>query len=249
MTLQLPDINFTRLFAWLTGVFRGKEAMSLPTLKPYNLFTSINDLPFSQYKRLTIDDNTEALIMPSGTYDRLSFRDIRQVHSDIQRDSILAEAAERVKEQFEEALGGEEIKDLIGSVWTLESLNAKINRLKDYLLLFLQYPSEAFVELFKAEGFDYSTADLNEYAQRVRNRIASYEMQLEQKKALYEKHYGENEVFTPTYEYYADIMAEIRKIEGWAVPDTISTLDFCTYYNRLRKHYERQKIEHGRSVG
>lgn len=222
--------------------------MSLPSLKPYNIYQSINELPFNQFKRLTIDDNIESLIMPSGTYDRLSYRDIRQSGSELVRDSVLAEARERIKEQFEEALGGEDIKDLIGSAWTLESLNAKINRLRDYLLLFLQYPSAEFVELFKAEGFNYPTDDLNAYAQMIRNRIASYEMQLEQKKALFDKHYTANEAFVPTHEYYADMMAEIRKLEGWAVPDTISTLDFCVYYNRLRKHYERQQKENGRPV-
>jgi hypothetical protein len=230
MTQQPQGKRATRWFGWLMGASRGKEAVNSQPLRSYNIYTSIDDLPFNRFKRLTIDQDLNALIIPLTD----EYRDVRK---EADKDYLLAEARDKVKEQFEEKMGGDDLKDLVYTVDDMETINIRIKRWERNLIAFLQYPTQEIIDMFTKEGFKYSGVPID-FANNVRNKIASLEIKLETKKALYEKQHS-NDTTVISHEYYATIMAEIRKLEAWAVPDTITTLEFCIYARRLRSHYER----------
>jgi hypothetical protein len=255
MTLQLPGIGNIRLLGWLTGVFHGNDKTSPQVLKSWNIYYSISELPYKNWLRLSIDNDFDALIRPD--YDKEAQRDIRATRkqSEAIYQATLEDARDKIREQFEKEIGGKELEEFAGLALGMETANARIKRLKDMLLFFMQFPAQFIVDLFTEEGFIHKHADLttpeglNDYAHYIRNKIGNIEMQLDQKKGDYDRNFKTGKPFEPSYAYYADTMAEIRKAEGTHVPDTITTLEYCVYFKRLIKHIERQKEEHGRLTG
>lgn len=185
-----------------------------------SFYTSIKKLPYNKFRDCSIDLDLTLLVIEG-------------------RPSIeeLTEAWENIQQEFSSQIGGD-IKDKLGKIYKAESLNSKINRLTNTLILFIEEPLDALVEVFKNEGWNYPTDDLYNYVQCIRNEIGSLQVKLEEQKSKLDKNTGGEEL---TYESYAELMAEIRKMEGWAIPDTITTLEFCIYYNRLVKHVESLK--------
>lgn len=185
----------------------------------WSLYRSIKELPFGNFKTCLLDKDLTALII-SGEVP----------HETLER------TWDEIQEEFSLQIGGD-VKTNIRKIMLVETLNSRITRLTTTLLLFIKEPIEELVEVFNKEGWNYPTEDLRHYVQCVRNEISTLQLKFENEKKKLEKDPPEEQ----THETYADLMAEICKREGRQIPDSITTFEFCRYYNRLLKHFENLK--------
>lgn len=188
-------------------------------------FSSIKDLPFRVFQEVMVEGNLSVLI----------------IEGEVTVEE-LATAWQNIQDEYSEAIGG--VEGMVELVYDVEALNSKIQRIENALIAFLISPTEDLLQVFRAEGMNYPIDDLKEFVSTVRNRLGDLEFKLQEAQDKIDR--GEVEHPEPTYEMYEDLFAEIRKMEGWAVPDSITTLQFCTYYKRLVKYYERLNREHGK---
>lgn len=199
--------------------------------KPTNTNTwsiySFKTLTFRDYKTCLIDKDLSVLV----------------ISGEVPHETLI-EKWEEIQEEVSMSLGGDMLT-MIKRVHLIETLNSKITRLSSTLLVFIDRPNIELSEVFEIEGWYYDrnkikqqveAGDIKPYVSYIRNKIGNLQFKLEGELG---KGKSDKEEIEPTHDMYADLMAEIRKFEGWAVPDTISILEFCNHYKRLLKHLER----------
>lgn len=206
----------------------GQTETTVTALNSWPIIQSIHKLPFCDYLSLTLDNDLSVL----------------NPNNDEVPVDVLEAAKEDLQEQFNEAIAGSEFTEYLQTAWSVESLTAKAQRLTDNLITFFECPCQEYIDMFIADGLDYDPSDLQEYVKCIRNEIVSIEVQIKRRHEIFDK-MGGDENKQPDREYYSILMADIRKSEGWNVPYSIMTFDYCVYYNRLKQYYERLKKENG----
>lgn len=186
-------------------------------------YTSIKDLPFEAYKRLTIDDELQALVIEGAV-----------------PDDVLKVAKEMIVEEFNQKIS-EDYSDMVSSVEWIEKQNIDVARLKKTLIDFCRNPTSAHVAIFEAAGIHYSTDDLNDYKMFVFNSITSREMNMQLNIKTFEKRYGDDKDLSISHDYYENILSAVSDMKGREIDDNITTLRFVTYYKELIRYLEQQK--------
>lgn len=210
-----------------TEVIAGKSPESHTSTNTWSIY-SFKTLPFNAYRDCLIEKDLSKLVI-SGEPPQ----------------EILLSSWEEIQEEVSLRLGGD-IKKNIRGIFLVETLNSKITRLTSTVLLFIRQPIIELIEVFENEGWKYDRkkiekeieeGNIKPYVQYLRNKIGNlqYKFELEKKK------YEAKETEEPTHEMYLDLFAEIRKLEGREIPDTILMPEFCNYYKRLMKYAETLK--------
>lgn len=196
-------------------------------MKEWSCYTSINQLPFSLYKRLTIDGDLDALVI-SGNVPHETLESI----------------SDDIKDQFNAAIMGRKYTERLGDAFEIEKSRVDIVKIISLLELYDIYPCVEVVELLKEAGIKAEWGE--NYRQFVENTISTMTMAFEQKKQRFEAHAGDEDQAPPDHQYYTNIMIDISEMVKHEVPDTITTAQFCAYYNRLIQHIEIIKKTNGR---
>lgn len=186
------------------------------------LYESIETLPFSCYKRLTIHGDLQALV----------------IEGEAPEDVLLA-LRDRLVEAYNTAIS-EDYMDKLKTLDTIEKEAITLNTLKLVLIDFCKDANTGHIEIFKAAGITRQPGkDLNEYKQYVYNIIVSreYSMKLQAKK--FEKSLVAD--VTVNDEYYDNILSAISDMKKREISDEITTRRFITYYRELVKYLDRMK--------
>lgn len=214
---------------------QSKKAKSVKE-SPCNIYRSITELPFDRYLAVLYADNAEYCRI-NDIADKYGCTGIAILSKDKNYNWLeLLKAWEDIQIQFADAFSYGNSKhtvELLADIARLESRIVTIENICDSLLisrneqLIKQLAKYGIIRPFTEESY------LDDVA-FARSFLGNYTIQLSQKRKEYEAMTaGSTE--TPRPEVFDQILAEI---DPKLKPEDISTMRFCTLYNKLKRKAE-----------